>query len=154
MLKHIVSKNILAPNLTESEFILQVVVDSYNRQHYKKFSPSDFELTSIRPRIGYRLGYRIETKRKDDYVKLRVYFNLKDRTELHSFMPEVDQGHSTPMNLDDELLVAFGSIDNWYKQEGIYKFLPINNEELLREYIALENGRAILLENGEVLELE
>lgn len=138
----------------ESKFLIKLAVDRYNRQHNQKFDIDSFELTSIRPRTDYDLGYLIETKRKDDYLRLKIYLNIDKATKLHNFMPEVDQGHFEPMTLEDEVLVAFGTVDSWYRQEGIYKFMPINNEEMLVEYIALENGRAILLENGEVLALE
>ena len=140
--------------LNESQFLIKLAVDKYNRQHRQKFSIEDFEITSIRPRNNYNLGYLIETKRKDDYLRLKVYLNIESSDKLYDFLPEVDQGHFAPLTVEDEVLVAFGTVDSWYRQEGIYTFRPINNEEMLIEYIALEDGRAILLENGEVLALD
>lgn len=141
------------PTLTESEFIIDIAVRQYNKQFGQNMLISDFELTSIRTRNNYKLGYEIATRRKDDYLKFRVYFNFGTLDFLHPYIEEVDQSYKLTMDLNDEYLVAFGTIDNWYLEEGVYSFRPINNEEMLKEYIALEDGTAILLENGEVLEL-
>ena len=141
------------PVLTESEFIIDLVIRQYNKQFYLKQKIADFELTSTRPRINYKYGYEIVTKRKDDFLKFRVYLNPGKIDVIHPFLNEVKQGYSPPMTQEDEYLVALGTIDYWYTQEGVYTFRPVNNEEMLKEYIALEDGTAILLENGEVLEL-
>lgn len=142
------------PALTEQDFLLDLAVKRHNKQYNAKLEVEDCEIVSIRPRKGYRLGYEIRTKATDDYLRFRIYLNLGNKDEISNYIQQVEQGFTSVENPEDEVPVAFGTVDKWYVVEKIYRFRPINNIELEDEYLELEAGGRIVLENGEAIELE
>lgn len=143
------------PVLKEQDFLLTLAVDRYNSQFKRKMKIEELDIKSIRPRVGFILGYELSTKIDTDFLRFRIYLNKGKLDFLSMYDNQVDQGLYASGTLEDEILVASGTVDNWYVEEGVYKFRPIQNQELLEEYLALENGEgAFLLENGETIILE
>lgn len=142
------------PAQTEQEFLLSLAVGQYNRQFSKRTKIEEYDIRSIKPRVGYRLGYEISTKIDHDYVRMRIYLNLGDSDVVSTYLMRVEEGFLSKENLEDEVLVAFGTVDRWYVTERVYRFSPIKNSELSDPFIFLEDGTRLLLENGESFELE
>ena len=146
---------IFKPAQSEQEFLITLIASAYCKQYGYKFDITEYDISSIRPRVNYTHGYEVITKIETDNVRLRAYFNIDENSEVGKFSNYVEQGKASLGNLDDEVLVAFGTLDGWLRQEKVFNFRPLNNENLLGNYILLEDGKeAILLESGDKLALE
>lgn len=140
---------------SEQDFLTTLIGEAFCKQFGIKFNIADYDIESIRPRVGYSLGYQVTTKNPDDFVRFRTYFNMKDENVVGQFRNYVEQGYTPSGTLEDEVLVSFGTLDSWFRQEKVYTFRPLNNANLLAEYLQLEESTGnILLESGEPIELE
>lgn len=147
--------NIFKSAQSEQDFLITLIAEAFCKQFGTKFNINDYDIESIRPRVGYRLGYQVTTKNPDDYIRFRAYFNMADESTVSAFRNYVEQGYTPNGTLEDEVLVAFGTLDTWLRQEKVYTFRPLNNADLEAEYLQLEESTGnILLESGEPIELE
>lgn len=114
--------------MNEKTFIISMALDKYNSQFGTKFQAKNFEIFSIDPNIYYEKAYEIYSTRVDDYLRLRVYFNISDKDFLGPYRLEVT-GPAQTAGLGDEVFVAIGTFDKYYLDEGIYKFRWIKGEQ-------------------------
>lgn len=131
----------------EREFIIDLAVSRFNLQYKKKIDPKDCLVKSIVGNYGCFYGYEIDSIRVDDFLRLRIYFNLGG---LDSFLPyrlETDKTMSEGA-LGDEIFVTIGTVNRFYKDEGIYKFRPMSDEELRDDYVHFMDGEMIHFMDG------
>lgn len=144
--------------LTEEQFLIQFAVKKYNEQFKKSFDPSVFEVRSIPVRYGCESSYEVSTSRLDDNLRLHIHIRFEGTDGLKPYRLEVDSILSQLPNsegtLNDEVFVALGTIDRYYKNNGIYRFRPIGETQNQGNFLLLENGQPILLEDGTPILLE
>ena len=139
--------------MNERDFLINLALGSYNSQYGQTFDSAYFDVFSIQPQVGYNVAYEIYSVRQDDFLRLRVYFAFTNSDGLENYRLEVDNSNYDN-ELGNEIFVAYGTIDSYYKENGIYKFGWLGQDETRWGAILLEDDTSILLENGEVLLLE
>ncbi len=133
---------------SERDFLIKLAVDKYNDQYSTDLVYSDFTIRSIPPNFNTSLGYEIQTDNQLDFLRLRVYLIFGNNTILYDYKLENDTqtGHGT---LIDEVFVTLGTMSNYYKVNGIYKFQPIREEDAWTDSILLtEDLEFIITEDG------
>ncbi len=125
---------------TEENFLLNLIVSKFNTQFNTTWGLDDFTIYSITPKSTHKLGYELKTKIIEDSVRLRVYFNFNSHDEISDFILGIDSSVTTGIgNLSDEVYIAFGLIDEFYKDNNIYTFSiienPINDEGFLVDHL-------------------
>lgn len=136
--------------LTEREFLIQLALGQYNQQYGRNFQAADFDIMSIDQRVNFDLSYEIFTVRLDDHLRLRVHLLLSDGDGLGPYRVESD-GTDGVQTLTDEIFVALGRVDQYYKDSGVYKFNPIYPDEALLPVIHDEHWQPIQDESGEYI---
>lgn len=120
----------------EREFLIDTAVDLFNRQYKRNIVADECTIVSIRPNYGCKYGYEIDTKRVDDNLRLRLYFNLEDFDAFGSYRLEVDE-NMLKGRLGDEVYVVLGRVNRYYVDSGTYKFRPIGgpvyNERVFKD---------------------
>lgn len=113
---------------TEENFLLNLIVSKFNTQFKTNWILDDFVIYSITPKLTQSLGYELQTKNTSDFLRIRAYFNFDNHDEISDFsLGLVSGGVSGTGNLTDEVYVAFGLIDDFYKFNSIYTFKTIDN---------------------------
>ena len=113
---------------TEENFLLNLIVSKFNFQFNTSWKLDDFIIYSIAPKSTHKLGYELKTKAIEDFIRLRVYFNFNSHDEISDFVLGIDSSVTTGSgNLSDEVYIAFGLIDDFYKDNNIYSFSTIDN---------------------------
>lgn len=133
--------------MNEVEFLINLAVSEYNDQYGAAFKPKDFDIKSLRPSVNFDKGYEIYTVRTDDFLRLRMYFAFGNRTDFGPFKLEVD-GKKFVAELGDEVFVTLGSVEDYYKNEGIYKFRWIGENPGGLFILADQDKAPIVLANG------
>lgn len=137
--------------MNEFDIIKSIILRYFNIQYQKEYIPDDFDIITITPAVNFRYGYEISSKTTVDYFRIRVYLNEGDYDNLSKFRIELNYPTSTS-KLGDEVYVAVGSIDKYYRETGKVKFLKVNTRD--KAFILLENSNILLAENGSALLLE
>lgn len=134
--------------MTESEFLITLAITQYNNQYNKNLTLDGCDIGSIVVRQGFDLSYEVTTKRTDDYVRLHMHLTFDKMDMIRPYRVEVDGSSGYVDQLGDELFVATGLVDIYYKEENIYKFRPI---VLVTEdsYLLMESGDFILTESSD-----
>ena len=74
---------------------------------------------------------------------------------MYPYRVELDNNVSNGRNnLDDELFVAEGIIDRYYKSEGVFKFGTLEFEGYLNNLLLMEDGSPLYLEDNQRILLE
>jgi hypothetical protein len=138
-------------HLSEADFLKKLAVDMYNSQYGKNLNPIDFCVMSIPTDTGFRYGYEVITIKDDDFLRLRMYFNLEHTQRFKPFQIEVSNPYAE-RSLSDEIFITSGSLESYYLDSNIYKFREINTcdvNNLLTEDmddITTEDDEDIILE--------
>jgi hypothetical protein len=140
-------------SITEREFLIKFGVAFFNGQYGRNIDPAVCDIRSIDTGNGSDISYEINTNRTDDHVRLRMHLRFAKVNNLTTYRLDVD-GSGGVGTLADEVFVTTGTIDQYYKDSGMYKFAPIINDEARLPAILTEDGTALFLENGDFLELE
>jgi len=136
--------------MTEREFLISLALKNYNQQFGKDFRVEDCDIKSLDTRVNYDLSYEVWTNRVDDFLRMRMHLLLSHGDGLGKYRLETD-GTQDVGGLTDEVFVALGRVDRYYKDAGIYKFHPILPDNALLPYILGEDYDPILDEAGEPL---
>lgn len=143
---------------TEKEFLISTALRQFNDQYDKTIAVENCDIKSIPTRWSFERSYEINTLRMDDFLRLHIHIRFEGRDGLSKYTLEVDsiatQLPDSEGTLFDEVFVATGSIDPYYKNEGIYKFRLINLDTTLLDILITEGGEDILLEDGSQILLE
>lgn len=140
--------------LTEREFLITIAVRLFKSQYGRDIPVENCDVRSITASQRRALGYEIVTTRFDDFLRLRLYFDFGDETKFVSYRVENVQGQLGPTKLDDEVYVAYGTVERYYKTEGIYRFRWMT-EDINRYDVILDEGEApVLSEDGEFIVAE
>lgn len=131
----------------EKEFLLGLILGQFNAQYRKNLGVDNATIYSIRPAANSQLGYEVKTRVINDYVRMRAYFNLVDRTSVEPFRVEVNKS-AVVGALGDEVYVTTGLIDRYYQDAGLYKFRWIEDVDVNRGFFADMRGVPIRLMNG------
>lgn len=107
--------------MTEREFLIQLAVNTFNAQYGKHIEAINCDIKSITPNLFSTLAYEVYTVRMDDFVRLRMYLEFNNYDDLGRYRLEVD-GSSGVGILGDEVYVASGYVDSYYRDSGLYKF--------------------------------
>jgi hypothetical protein len=144
--------------LTEKEFLIGLALRHFNEQYSKNILVAECDIRSIPLRYAFNRSYEIFTKRGDDNVRLHMHIRFEGKDGLSKYRVEVDYKLTETLgstgSLTDEVYVTTGTIDPYYIEQGIYKFLPINENILLNPILLAENGVALVLESGNEILLE
>ena len=124
--------------MSEREFLIRFGVDAYNRQFNKQIDPLACDIKSIDTRVNFNISYEIFTNRLDDYLRVRMHLIFDSSSGLGNYRVETD-GTQDIGGLGDEVFVATGRMDRYYKEAGIYKFNPILPDNALLPVIMDEN---------------
>ena len=136
---------------TEREFLIMLGVKRFKQQYGIDIPISDCDVRSIQPNERYELGYEIQTTRFDDFFRIRLYFDLAQETKLVPLRLENEQNIVGTGNPDDELYVTYGTVDRYFKVEGIYRFRWLEEDITRYDVILSEDGIAITSEDGELI---
>lgn len=114
---------------TEQNFLLNLIVSKFNTQFNTNWKLDDFVIYTIAPKATHKLGYELQTKIVSDFIRIRIYFNFDNHDEISDFSLALSPitGDSGAGNLSDEIYVAFGLIDSFYKDNNIYNFSYLDN---------------------------
>lgn len=107
--------------MTEREFIIQLAVNSFNAQYNASIRLSECDAKSIQPNGYSAIAYEVYTVRQDDNVRIRLYLNFGHHDRMGEYRLEVD-GSDAVGRLGDEVYVALGFVDVFYRDSGLYKF--------------------------------
>lgn len=136
---------------TEREFLIKFAIDKYNEQFGTSLLYSDFNIRSLEPNFNTDLGYELQTNNQIDFLRLRVYLLFSNTSMLYDYKLENDfqTGHG---NLLDEVFVTLGTMSDYYRKEGIYKFHFLNETDAIALAILLsEDGDYLATEDGELI---
>lgn len=133
--------------LREDEFLIEFAIRKYNRQFNRSFTRDEFTVRSITPRVNTQLGYEFTTKRFDDFVRLRVYFNFGRLDDMKDYRLEVNHPSYTNA-LGDETFVAFGTIDRHYLDSGTYRFRWLGPDFTKMPIFVTEDGFPMVDDQG------
>lgn len=143
---------------TEKEFLISTALRQFNEQYTKSIQVVDCDIKSIPTRNGFERSYEVHTLRTDDHLRMHMHLRFEGRDGLSNYRLEVDsvqtQQDGNVGTLSDEVYVATGTIDPYYKDSGIYKFRPVNVDTTLLAILLGEMGEDVLGENGEQILLE
>lgn len=137
---------------SEREFLIDLALHDFNQQYKKNIKSEVCAIRSIRPAYGTKYGYEIDTIRTDDYVRLRMYFNLEGINKFKPYRLEVDDTLA-PGTLDDEVYVTIGTINPYYLDAGIYKFRWLNEDLNRYKFLMYVSGNVVETINSGYLRL-
>lgn len=144
--------------MTEKQFLIDFALRYFNDQYTRKIKVEDCDIVSIPVRYGFERSYQVNTTRLDDNLRLHMHIRFEGYDGLSKYRVEVDSILSQLLgnenSLIDEVYVATGSIDPYYKNEGIYKFRYIGEDPTLNNFLLQENGDPILFESGQPILFE
>lgn len=140
--------------LPEREFLIEFGIQQFNTQFNTRLERGGCDLKSIAKRYGADYSYEIFTLRGDDHLRIRLHLTTGVTDNIQPFRLEVDGSPDGAGNGSDEVFVTSGTIDNFYRDSGMYKFDSINVDETRLNVLLTEDNQAVLLENGETLDLE
>lgn len=139
--------------LTEKQFLINLAISRFNEQYGRDIDPTTINIKSISPNYGSDLGYELQTLRKTDYLRLRMYLSFSRVDGVMPYRLEVDKTF-IPDALGDEIFVTKGSVNRYYQDAGIYKFRWIAPDVSTVDYFeTYEHGYFELMGTGEKLEL-
>lgn len=139
----------MANDLKEREFLIKLAIDKFNTQFNSDILINECDIYSIPATFSTNLGYEIYTRRADDNLRLRIYLLINNYDSLMDYRVEVDPQKNFIGGLGDEIFVAIGTLDRYYKEQKIYTFnwlSPSGSSDV--SAILLEDGRPIMLEDG------
>lgn len=126
--------------LPEKEFLTRMAVTVFNRQYDQTIDWKSFTIRSIAPNYRCELGYEIDSV--DYYLRLRFYFNLGDKDLFLPYRLEVDKTVVVDA-LGDEVYVMLGTVQRYYKEQGIYRFRWIEPDVDAFHYIDDMDGNPL-----------
>lgn len=132
---------------SEKEFLINIAVKLFNKQYGKNVDASRCYIQSIEPNYQRQLGYEITTSRPDDYVRLRIYFDIVGIDSFRPYRLEVDEKFRVGYT-GDEVFVSLGTINPFYRDEGIYTFRWISRDPESDEELVMMSGHFIGLMSG------
>lgn len=135
---------------SEQSFLLTLALDQYNRQYGKQLHPEDCIIYSIPATYQKAYGYEIVTTTQVDYVRLRMYLDLGAVDYVEPYRLEVDNSQSAGA-LGDEVYVTLGSVQRYYYDERIYRFIWIENALAESVFLTLMSGEPFLKTDGDYL---
>lgn len=140
--------------MTEREFIIQLAVNSFNQQYGRNVQFTDCDVKSILPNQFSLFAYEIFTVRFDDFVRMRLYLDFGNYDVIGNYRLEVD-GSAGVGVLGDEVYVASGFVDRYYKESGLYKFNWMGEDQSTWDIFLMENGDSFVTEDtGDLFILE
>lgn len=125
--------------MIEKDFIIQLAVNTFNAQYNQAIEIERCDAKSIEPNERSVLGYEVFTKRLDDFVRLRLYLNFDTTNDISQFKLEVDGTEGSDV-LSDEVYVAMGSVNEFYRDTWFYKFKPMGVDITLWDIFLTEDG--------------
>ena len=134
--------------MTEREFIIALAVNAFNQQYNASLLVENFDVKSIQPNQFTTLAYEVYTVRFDDFVRLRLYLNFDQYDSIGNYRLEVDGSEGIGV-LVDEVYVATGIVDRFYKESGLYKFNWLGQDITSWDIFLTENEEALLTEIGD-----
>lgn len=133
--------------MTEQQFLKGLAVDAFFRKYGVAIDPEACSIKSIPTQAHRDRSYEVETARTDDYVRIRLHINFRERDGVESVSLEVDETTSTE-NLGDEVFVVYMSVDRSRKDSGQYQFNPIDDGVMYKAVLLTEPGVALADEDG------
>ena len=132
----------------ERKFLIDMAVREFNRQYRRNIDPKFCTINSIRATYGCTHGYEIKTIVENDFLRLRIYFNLQRYDKFCPYRLETDET-DIPGRLGDEVYVMIGTINNYYVDNGIYRFRWLGDDPLSDDYFLFMSGEHVEFMTGE-----
>lgn len=139
--------------MTESEYLISMAVSQYNTQYNFSLNTVEFDVRSLDTRVNFDRSYEIYDIGSDNLLRLHIHLIFDNADALGPYSVETDETFRVGA-LGDEVFVATGKIDSYYRDNSIYKFLPIIPNETNLPIILQENGLGIESEDGQFILLE
>ena len=136
---------------SEKEFLIKLAVDRFNQQFNKRINPKECTVHSIPRNYQREYGYEVVTRRQDDFLRLRIYFNIVGIDSLRSYRLEVDNSYKV-QEKGDEVYVALGNVNPYYRDSGTYNFRWIERDLEAETGMLYMPGDFITLMSGGHLE--
>ena len=139
--------------LSEKEFLINMAVDRFNSQYGSSLDPKNFVVYSIPSNYQMERGYEVVTKVENNFLRLRIYFNITDVERVRPYRLEVDDTYKTGEH-GDEVYVFLGSVSTHYVKNGTYSFRWIERDvELLSRLRYMSGGFIMLMSGGHLEEM-
>lgn len=114
--------------LTEPEFLITYTLKIFNSHYNKDFVPQDFRIKSIVPTYDSTHGYEIYTKRTDDFLRIRLYFNITSDSKIRLIRLEQEANNYLPGINGDEIYVILTDMPSYFTDNLIYYFRWIKDD--------------------------
>lgn len=114
--------------LSEREFLITYTLKIFNGHYNKDFQPQDFTIKSITPSYDSTHGYEIYTKRTNDYLRIRLYFNITADSKVRLIRLEQEANNYLPGINGDEIYVILSDMPSYFTDNLIYYFRWIKEE--------------------------
>lgn len=135
--------------MTERDFLKFLALEQFNRQFRRKINYKTCSIKSIPPIQNKTHGYEIETIRSDDFVRLRIYFNLDTRTVLQPYRTELTG--AMVEGLGDETYVSVGSMAKHWVDSDTYRFRWMQDDPNQYDFIHGADGDLLQFMTGEYI---
>lgn len=139
--------------MTEQQFLKGLAVGAYFQKYGIRIDPEACSIKSLPAQAQRDRSYEIETARTDDFVRIRMHINFRDRDGVESVSLDVDESTSTN-GLDDEVFVVYMSVDRFHIDSGEYQFNAIDDGVMYKAVLLAEPGVALADEDGLFVDLE
>lgn len=139
--------------MTESEFLITRALAVYNAKYRGNVKVKDCAICSIPAGTQADRGYEITTPQGSKYFRIRYYFKFGNLDREGVVRLEVAPPYM-PGVLGDEVYVIRSIMDNYWRVEEGYPFLPINPWNLPAGIIITERGSPIITEQGAFMVVE
>jgi hypothetical protein len=139
--------------MKEYDFVIDILLDSFNSQYLKNFNRNDFDLSFISKKEDLLLAYELTTKRPDDNFVIRGYFSIGEDPFVEKFRVE----NINPKGPTDT---------DVYVTQGVLSESDIEFSDLTKEFLLFprntveggllleDDGGYILSEDGTVIVME
>jgi hypothetical protein len=133
--------------MTEKEFIISLAVSAFRQQFNATILPTECDVKSIPKNTTSELGYEVYSTTLVDYLRMRIYLNFGNGDWIGPYTLETDATHVVG-NLGDEVFVASGYVNDYYRTNGVYKFPWLSADALTWGMFITESGEPLLMEDG------
>lgn len=131
-------------------FLISLAIKKYNSQFSQALVIENCTISTIPVRRDFDRSYEVSTKKESDFLRLHIHLVFSSIDNIDLYRLEVD-GTNYRNALGDEVFVATGSIDSYWRDSGTYKFNSLNYLDPSISAILLEDGSPVYMEDGSYL---
>lgn len=110
---------------SERDFLINYAVRAFNLNTRSQLKPEECDIRSIPPVQHSTHGYLICTDRKDDNIRIALYFNISQNEGVHWVRLESQENHYATGTPGDEIWVIMATISDFWTNNLIYYFRDV-----------------------------